>query len=313
MDRQNVRYGDLVRIASGRVTVDKDERIEGEVVSILGGADIDGEVMRDVSVIAGPLHLGPNAVVRGDVTVVGGRFDRDPGATIRGSINDVGIGSRGWNRGGRVFPWTGPVLGFPFIFGDGPVRLFAATGTALRILLTVVLALIVIAVARPAVERVSERAVASPARAGLAGLLAELLFFPALIAVTVVLAVSVVGIPLLLLIPFAIGGFLILMLVGFTGAAYVTGNRVTRRFGREDSGAFAAVAVGVVTLAAVTLLAKLIWVVGGGILGVPLVAMGYLVEYVAWTIGFGAVILAWFEHRRGVNSNVPPAAAPITT
>jgi hypothetical protein len=308
--RANVRYGDVVRVASGGVTIGKDERVEGEVVAILGGATIDGEVTRDVTVIAGPLRLGPDAVVRGNVVVVGGRMERDPGATIMGSVEEVGIGHRGLLGGGPFFSRGWPMLGVPFLFGDRPAHLFAAAGTLVRILLTILLALIVIAVARPAIERVGELAAAAPARAGITGLLAELLFLPAVIAVTIVLAISIVGIPLLLLMPFVFGAFLVVMLVGFTAAAYVVGTRVTQRLNRPDMGPFGAVAFGVVALAGLTLLAKLVWVAIGGFIGLPLVALGYFIEYSAWTVGFGAVLLTWMERRRTLRGNIAPPPAP---
>jgi hypothetical protein len=308
--RANVRYGDVVRVVSGGVTIGKDERVEGEVVAILGGATIDGEITRDVTVIAGPLRLGPDAVVRGNVTVVGGRMERDPGATIMGSIEEVGIGHRDLLFGGPFFSRGWPMRGVPFLFGDRPAHLFAAAGTLVRILLTTLLALIVVAVARPAIERVGEHATAAPTRAGITGVLAELLFLPAVIAVTIVLAISIVGIPLLLLIPFVFGAFLVVMLVGFTAAAYVVGTRVTQRLNRPDMGPFGAVALGVVTLAGLTLLAKLVWVVVGGVIGLPLVALGYFIEYTAWTVGFGAVLLAWMERRRTLRTNIAPPPAP---
>jgi hypothetical protein len=86
-----------------------------------------------------------------------------------------------------------------------------------------------------------------------------------------------------------------------------------RRLGRTDRSAYAAVAVGVVAFAGLTLLAKLAGLVGGFVLGGPLVALGYLVEYVAWTVGFGAAILVtvdWQRERRArVSSATPPSAA----
>jgi len=63
-------------------------------------------------------------------------------------------------------------------------------------------------------------------------------------------------------------------------------------------------------IAALTLLAKLAGLVGGFMLGGPLVALGYLVEYVAWTVGFGAAILVAADWQRGRRTSAGPATPP---
>ena len=42
------RKGDIVRIGGGSVTVNENERVEGDVVAIGGPVTIDGEVTGDV-------------------------------------------------------------------------------------------------------------------------------------------------------------------------------------------------------------------------------------------------------------------------
>jgi hypothetical protein len=41
-----------------------------------------------------------------------------------------------------------------------------------------------------------------------------------------------------------------------------------------------------------TIVARVIAIVGGGLFAFPLTFVGYAVEYLAWTLGFGAAILA---------------------
>jgi hypothetical protein len=296
--RPQTRYGDIVRIGSS-VTVSRDERVDGEVVAVLGSADIDGEVTRDVTVVLGTLTLGPNAVVRGDIALVGGRLDRASGATVFGKIDDVAFASFRGGPGPRV-PLRARNL------RAGPIGTVA--GSITRIGLVVLLGLMAVALARGPVERIGERAAASPLRAGLVGLLAELLFVPLVVAVVVVLAVSIVGIPLLLLVPFGIGVVLLLMLLGFVGAAYQLGVFLTRRTAVVSGGAYLTFTIGVLAIAAVTLIARVLWATTGGFVGMPLLALGYLLEYLAWTVGFGAVILAWFNRRPAP----PPPPTPST-
>jgi hypothetical protein len=177
-------------------------------------------------------------------------------------------------------------------------RLGSLAGTLLRIALLGLLALLVVAVGRTPIERIAERTASDPLRAGLVGFVAQLLFFPLLIVTIVVLAVSIIGIPLLLLLPFGIILLLVVLLVGFTGVAYHAGRILNERFGWTGRGPYATVILGVVTIALVTVIARSVAVAGGTFFSFPLTAVGYLVEYLAWTLGFGGAILAWLHARR---------------
>jgi hypothetical protein len=301
---RSVRRGDLVRIG-GPITVPSSERVEGELVSVFGPVTIDGEVTRDVTVVMAPLRLGDDAVLHGDVTVVGGPLTRAPGASIRGRLEEVAFSPF---HGGWMPHPVGPGLWFPGHAGPFGFGFGSFGGTLTRVVLLVLLGFVAIAAARAAVERVGDQAAAGPVRAGLVGLLAELLFIPALVAIVVLLAVSIVGIPLLLLVPFAIAGVLLCMFVGFVAVAQHAGTRIARRFGWDASAAYLPLAVGVAAVASVTLLARLASALAGDFLGAPFLLLGYTIEFVAWTVGFGAVILAWFERRRVVTPRPEPLA-----
>ena len=67
----NVTRDDVVHIGGSPVTVKQNERVRGDVVSVGGAVDVDGEVTGDVVAVMGKVTLGPHAVVRGDVTAVG--------------------------------------------------------------------------------------------------------------------------------------------------------------------------------------------------------------------------------------------------
>jgi hypothetical protein len=302
--RTQTHRGDLVRIGGG-VTVGRDEVIDGDVVAICGSADIDGEVTREVTVVGGSLNLGPDAIVRGDVAVVGGTLTRSPSARTYGKVENVGFGAQ--------FP-----LNRRFARGFSFRRPFSQVGgllgTALRMTLLILSALVVVALGGRLVESIANRAATDPLRSGLVGLLTEVLFLPLLIITIVVLAVSIVGIPLLLLVPFAMVLIVVLMLVGFVGIACQVGRFVSDRFGIKR-GPYASVALGIVVVVGITVLARIIALAGGLVFGLvvagSLAAVGYFVEYAAWTIGLGAVILTWLDnHRRGA----PPilGAAPTS-
>ena len=311
------RRGALVRFGSD-VAVAADEVVTEDVVVIGGSADIDGQVEGDVVVVGGSARLGPRAHVQRDLTVVGGSLTRDPGATVGGDVNEVGLGGFGSGRFGPRMRRPG---GF---FGDGwPLRGFTPLlrlgGTLVRLMLLILLASVVVLVARTPVERVAERAAAEPFKSWLVGFVAELAVVPVLLVTVVGLAVSIVGIPLLPLVPLAIIGLILVLLVGFSGVAQWLGRQVQTGLGWSRSQPVAATVLGIGLLVLPLVLGRAIGLIGGlGAIATTFVIGGALIEYVAWTVGLGAAALVRFgaplpAGSAGVqDSNVaaPPPADP---
>jgi hypothetical protein len=281
------RDGEMVRVFSS-ITIPRNERVNGDLVVVFGNAYIDGEVDGEVTVVMGNVYLREDSVIREDLTVVGGRLNRAPGARVEGRVDSVTIGDERW-RGG----WSIPAMLRDTIVG----RVGSLVGTLVRVTLLALLSLIAVAFGHNTIVRIADRTAADPLRAGLVGFFAQLLFFPVLIIAILVLAISIIGIPLLLLLPFVFLLALITLVVGFTGVAYQVGRMLNDRFGWSGRGTYATVLVGVVMIAAVTLVARSAAIVGGGLFSFPLSAVGYLVEYAAWTLGLGAAILAWMRSR----------------
>jgi len=152
--------------------------------------------------------------------------------------------------------------------------------------------------------------VAEPFRAGIAGLAAQIFFLPVLIITVIVLAVSIVGIPLLLLVPFALLAVLVALLLGFAGAGCGVGRLITRRAGSHPATLFVTLVVGLAVIWALTLIARFVGLAGSPVrvvLGAVLLA-GFVVEYAAWTVGLGAVLISRFG-RRGRPQPVEPTPA----
>ena len=121
----------------------------------------------------------------------------------------------------------------PFQFGGfGPVT--RLIGTDFRFVLLALVACLALVVARRAVEGSAERVADEPLRSTLVGLAAWMLFVPVFMLVAVVLSISIIGIPLLLLEPFAVLFLLLMAVVGFTGTASAVGQWARRRFGIGD-------------------------------------------------------------------------------
>ena len=118
-----------------------------------------------------------------------------------------------------------------------------------------------------------------------------------------VLIVTIIGIPLLVLVPFALLGLVVVALVGFTSVAHYLGSLMNARFGWEGRGPYATTIAGILVLVSPMVLARIVGL--GGMLfpiSVVLVVIGVIIEYLAWTIGFGAVALARFRR-----AEPPPA------
>ena len=305
-DRTGIHGGDRIRFGGG-VTVERGEDIEGDVVAVGGPVDVDGRVRGDVVAVAGDLRLGPSADVSHDVVVIGGVLQRDPSARVGGRVREVSVAGifarpRDWAEIGTsprwwTQWWAGSAL--------------ALLSSVIRAAVLGLLAALVVLLARTYVERISTRVEIEPLKAGAIGFLSQLLFLPLLVIITLVLVLTIVGIPLLLLLPFIVLGLGVVALVGFTAVSYRLGRVIGDRFGWPMRGAYGTTAIGLLVILSPVLLARLVAMAGGAAYSMSfgLSLLGTLVEYVAWTVGFGAVALSRFDGASFGHSG--PAASAI--
>ena len=295
-----------VRIG-GNVTVPQDEEVTGPVVAVLGSVTVDGRVRDNVVAVGGNVHLGPSADVRGDVVAVGGTVERDPSANISGQISEV------------IFPpvHVRPAWDFRWMpwFDAGPWRAIRLLGSLLRMALFTLLATLILLLAPKAVQRVEWAVFTQPWKSVIVGLLAQLFFIPLLVIVVIVLAVSIIGIPLLVLVPFGVLAFFVALLLGFTGAASGVARLVQRRFDWSHPSTFSVLMVGLVMVWGITVLGRLV-AFGGGPLAVMaalLIFTGFVIEYVVWTVGLGGALLTRFGRYGALPVAVPPVPpdAPV--
>jgi hypothetical protein len=301
-------HGDRVRVF-GDVTVREGEEVSGQVVAVLGSVRVNGDVGSDVVSVLGSVDLGEKAVVHGDVVSVGGRVNRTPGAQVRGGVTEVSLSDMDWR-----------VHGAPFLGGLGVLSLFGGlgavprlVGTTFRLLLLMLFASMAMILARGSVEGSAHRVGDNPVKAALVGLAAELLFVPVLVLTCIVLAITIIGIPLLFLVPFAVLFLMLLALAGFTGTALAIGQWARRRFGLGSAPGFPDIWIGILIILLPTLLGRLIGL--SGIVGWPisllLLAAGTGLEFLAWSTGLGAIlsnIFSRWQARRAVRTVVPPPA-----
>ena len=279
---------DVVRMGND-VYVPEDQVVEGDAVAIMGDVRIDGYVEGDAVAVGGSLILGPNARVDGDGVSIGGEVKKN-GGVIRGETVSIGFGT-GWCRG------PGFVMGGFFSNARRFVLLI------MWVIILVVLGALLIAVVRRPVDIVSDRVRKEAFLNGLIGLLAWLLIGP----VFILLAVTIIGIPIAVLLPFV---FVIMLLLGFVGVAVATGQKFT---GAANGSAYRAMALGTVILYGLWILGALLKLgpgplhFAGSILGF----LGLAIVIVATTIGLGAVVMSRFGTREKTPKPAPAATASL--
>ncbi len=286
----------------GSITVAEDEAVRGAVVAVAGSVTVNGRVDEDVVAVGGNIRLGRRAEVRGDVVVVGGTIEREPGAVVRGKVSEVAFMIPGlhirpnWNA--WSFPW----------FDSGQWRAFRLFASLVRMVLFALLATLILLLAPRAVERVELAVTTQFWKSALVGLLAQLFFVPVLVLTIVVLAVSIIGIPLLALVPFGILAFFVALLLGLTGAASGFARVIQNRSSSTTLTSFALLAVGLALIWGITVLGRLVALGGGPLahIGAVVVLTGFMIEYAAWTVGLGGALLTRFGRRGPLTAAVPP-------
>jgi cytoskeletal protein CcmA (bactofilin family) len=261
---------DDVHSAKGDITVSRHGNVRGDVDAGLGDVDIrgpvgddvhaafgnvyiDAPVGGDVDVGHGNVELGPNAEISGDLTYGDGEFTGNSNA-VKGDLvaNSMPLDLDG-SHGSSVLGFVG--------------WLFAALAfTACAVLAAVIAPRPLAAAAR----RVGQ----TPGRAFVYGIVSLPVFF----LLCVVLAVTIIGIPLLLLLAPA---YLAVLFAGALVAAFFLGTRILMFTGRYRVGNAMAAVVGALILAGTTF--------------IPIV--GDLIFYALCLLGTGAVIMAIFRVR----------------
>jgi hypothetical protein len=292
-----VRIGSSVEIEEGRIldgdavsiggSVTIKGEVRGDAVSVGGSVYVSGVVNGDVVATGGSVVLDSTAVVYGEVTSVGGTLDRHPDAEVHGEVNEVAF------ELGPFKPFTIPRFitpGFPRTMARIP-SLFSLS--LMGVVVTLVFVLFVILIVPTPTHRLSETIQRSLGRTVLVGLLADILFLPAM----VILAISIVGIPLILLSMMAL---MVALLFGLGGVALATGQQLIERSGERTWHPIALALLGVVVIGIIPFLSTFFDSIVS--------FFGFVIAFGAWTIGLGAVILTRFGTR--LPQYLVPASPP---
>ena len=216
---------------------------------------IEGHVRDSVVVIFGNIYLEPNAIVDGSVVSVGGSLDRKQGAQIGGEQVSLGIGDLNISNLPRF---------------NRSFRFFSPIASLWKVLSIVFLGWVVFWLFPVPILRIGQAAQAEPLKAVLFGLLGYL----AVIPLSIMLLITLVGIPL---IPFLWLALLVGRFIGQVALGLIAGRYLAHKLNREMTDAWVVV-MGLFVLGLITIIP-----VAGG-----LASLFYSL------LGFGAVIWTKF-------------------
>jgi hypothetical protein len=268
--------------------VEKDKHVVGEVVTVFGDIEIEGEVSGDVVAVMGSVKLGPEAIVDGDVVAVGGGIERHPSSQVQGDT--VGISLL------PLLTWGLPTV--PVVV----VTLIVAWAFSLFVgwLVNVIFP-----------ERFVNIAVTSSRRSG-ASFLLGVLSGPLCFLVMLLLFITLIGIPLAFLLPPL---FVVASYIGQLAATYVLGCRLLpgRRSPEEGRNLIPALAAGAGLILALFLVGVVLAVFPGlgRVIALFFSAVGALLLLGITAIGTGAVILSRGGSRAPGGPAISSAAVPV--
>ena len=279
---EGVIIGDLA-VMGGKVDVTG--MVDGDVAVLGGNLDITGVIDGDAAVfggniknrgtidgelhvIGGTVYLDSASVVTGDISMVGGTVERHENAEVLGKVESVEIKALE-----KILPRISRAFRLPRMLPGA-----AAFPRAVFIGMLVVLYLfnVLVALIFPnAVDRVKQKIEQSIwASVGL-GIVVQLLFVPLI----VLFAVSIIGIPLIILLPLAV---FLATLFGVSALSLSAGERVCKGFNWKVESQLGKLSLGWLAIMLIPIILILV--------GPPVFIIGFVIVYVAMTIGLGGVI-----------------------
>lgn len=265
-----LEHGDMVKFGKD-VTVDEDEKVNGDVVSIGGDVRVKGLVTGSAVSVGGNVFVFSTGIVETDAVSVGGDVIKEPGAIIKGQ--NVGLGF----LPGRIWRFkSGPFLiqGVNFLF------------SIIMVLFLFFLGILILALAPKNVAKVKDKIRENMWKSGLIGFLGEILILPLFI----LLLITIIGIPVaLLILPLAI---LLGMLLGYTSVSLIVGESLKENTNLKPQTQMMTLALGILAVQLLPLLSSFLKLFWGFFSPLALIfaIIGFLITYVVFTIGFGGAI-----------------------
>ena len=288
--RESIRAQGLrkyAQVVTGDLVVPAGATTSGSVMVIRGNLDVYGNVDGAATAILGDVIVHDCGRVRGGAVALMGHV-RNEGGSILGVIKDVGATH---NRS-------------TVSFGGRPRTTIGSLVSAVVWLIVLLLVgTVVLFFMGDYFKRTVEVVTNESGRSLLTGVLAGLATVPAVVALCIVMAITIIGI---FFIPIGVGAFLIavsgIAILGFLAVAHVAGIAISRKSKSETPAGeeLQYLFTGILAFSA-------LWIVAAAftwfpILGAILRMLAFSVTFVAVAIGFGAVVLSWWRTRPRKNA-----------
>ena len=288
--QQRVRISGLknyAKIQTGDLTIPAGTTTSGSVMAIRGDLDIYGNVDGAATAVLGDVIVHEGGRVRGGAVALGGHV-RNEGGSILGVIKDVGPTH---NRA-------------TVSFGGRPrTTLGSLVSAFLWLVVLLLVGTFVLFFLREYFTRTVEVVTNETGRSLLTGVLGGIASIPAIIAIVVALAITIIG---AFLIPIGVAVFLVavsgIAILGFLAVAHVAGIAIAgKRQAETPAGQeLQYLYTGILAF-------SVMWIVAAAftwfpILGSILRMLAFSVTFVAVVTGFGAVLLSWWRSRPRKNA-----------
>ncbi|PJA29316.1 MAG: hypothetical protein CO189_02635 [candidate division Zixibacteria bacterium CG_4_9_14_3_um_filter_46_8] len=260
-----------VQVTTGKTKIiEEAEEIEHDIIVLGSDVIVRGAVDGDILAINGDITVTSTGRVNGDVSSIGGKIEKESGAVIRGEIVET-----------PIYGLKRPDISFP-----SPLLIISA--------LFLLFALVAASLAPKNVGKVQLMII----KGTLKSLLLGYVYFLALPFVIVILAITIIGIPVaILVLPLLICAALIL---GFAAFSIIVGEKFLEMINTPEKSPLFSVLLGATLCQAVFVVGALITIFGGFVGGIGKVfeIVGLVVfVLVIIPISFGASITTFLGTR----------------
>jgi hypothetical protein len=275
------------QVTTGDLTIPAGTTTSGSVMAVRGDLNVYGNVDGAATAILGDVIVHEGGRVRGGAIALGGRV-RNDGGSILGVIKDVGA------THSRA----------TVSFGGRPRTTLGSLAAAfLWLVVLLLVGTFVLFFLRDYFTRAVEVITNETGRSLLTGVVGGLASIPALVALVVLMAITIIGV---FFIPIGVAAFLIavsgIAILGFLAVAHVAGIAIAGKRNAETPAGqeLQFLYTGILAFSA-------LWIVAAAftwfpILGSILRMLAFSVTFVAVATGFGAVILSWWRSRPRKNA-----------
>jgi hypothetical protein len=253
-------------VFGGSVALQVDSQVNGDVFISGGDMEVAGRITGGLTVLGGDVWLQEGALVMGDLVTVGGTIRQDAGAVVLGER--VSGGSGGLTFPAPDLPGVRPVDPEVQAVSAGLRFVQRVVATIFSALALAALGVVLLLFLERPIRRMQDTMVAAP----WASLGMGLLTLVVVTAVATILAITVCLSPIALLLLIVL---LIALLLGWTVAGLIVGERLLKLLRLNDPSPLLAVVVGVALLTVLT----------------QIPCLGWLLGLLVASLGLGAVVL----------------------